>query len=478
MGTVENIGRTAQPKSMVEQLCRSIVIDYLLSTSTHGLHGVGRAHSIYNRLFWIMSFVIAIGLMFYFVVSSVLQYYAYPTQTNTEITLDRSMSFPAVTICNANPFRLDKINASLVHFFYRLHPSNTTFDQNIANHLAYSLISDLGNRNQTEELWSIGFQLSDMLLACTYNGMDCSNAFISSFSSALGNCFTFNWKTSTPFFTIADFGTAFVLKEGLTMTFYVPRELNLPLPNYDVGLTVLLHDNVELPVPNENGLNLQPGLSHVITYHKSQTMLLPPPYTHCTSTVGVDLRALYETTFLDQTASSSVAYSESVCDELCEQAYIFSICSCIVPLPFFTRQVLTFDGKLIYANTCNPLVDSQLNCVFNAEKQFAASDRLQNRWCSHCASQCVHTSFANDLSAQYGPSDTEKAAWLSILLNGSSTTAIALPNDFAQHSDHYFDRNYLKVRVTCGSKYVTEYKQVAKLSFVDTFAAIGGQTSL
>ena len=478
MATVETIGRAVQPKSIVEQRRQSIIIDYLLSTSTHGLHGVGRAHSICHRLFWISSFTIAFGVMFYFVVSSILQHYAYPTQTNIEITLDRSMPFPAVTICNANPFRLDKINVSLVDFFYRLYPPNTTFDQSVANELAYSLISDLSNRNQTKELWSIGFQLSDMLLACKYNGMDCSNAFIPSFSSALGNCFTFNWMTSTPLFTIADFGAAFVLKDGLTMTFYVPCELNLPLLNYDVGLTVLLHDNDELPVPNENGLHLQPGLSHVVTYRKSHTTFLPSPYTRCTTTVGVDLRALYETTFLNRTESSSVAYSESVCDELCQQAYIFSICSCIVPLPFFTRQVLTFDGKLIYVNTCNPFIHSQLNCVFNAEKQFAASDRLQNQWCSHCTSQCVHTSFASDLSAQYGPSDLEKAAWGAILLNESHATTIALPDDFAERFDYYFDRNYLKVRVTCGSEYVTEYKQVAKLSFVDTFAAIGGQTGL
>lgn len=120
------------------------------------------------------------------------------------------------------------------------------------------------------------------------------------------------------------------------MTFYVPRKIFSPTMLYDDGLIVLLHDNDELPLPNENGLHLQPGLSHSIVYRKTVTTLLPSPYTQYASKVSSDLHSLYETTLLNRTAPVSVAYSESVCRELCEQAYTFSQCSCILPLPFFT----------------------------------------------------------------------------------------------------------------------------------------------
>ncbi|CAF4037987.1 unnamed protein product, partial [Rotaria sordida] len=40
------------------------------------------------------------------------------------------------------------------------------------------------------------------------------------------------------------------------------------------------------------------------------------------------------------------------------------------------------------------------------------------------------------------------------------------------------DANYLRVTVTCASPYVTIHKQQAKLTFIDTFSAIGGQTGL
>jgi hypothetical protein len=53
-----------------------------------------------------------------------------------------------------------------------------------------------------------------------------------------------------------------------------------------------------------------------------------------------------------------------------------------------------------------------------------------------------------------------------------------LPKDFAQRFDYYMDRNYLRVEIQCGSKYVTEYKQVATVSLIDVLASIGGQSGL
>ncbi|CAF1055038.1 unnamed protein product [Didymodactylos carnosus] len=477
MAMMESIVGEIKPKPFVEQRRRSIIIDYLLSTSTHGLRGVGRAYSTCNRFFWVGIFTIASSLMLYFVVSSVRQYFTYATQTSVEIRLDRKMPFPAVTICNANPYRLDTMNASLVAFLYRQLLSNITFNQNLLNPLAIPLVVDLFNRNQTEELWSIGFQLSDILLGCVYNGIDCSNSFTRSLTSALGNCFTFNWQTSTPFFTLADLGNTLLLREGLQMIFYVPRETNFPVEYFNIGLNVLLHDNDEFPLSIEKGLFLAPGLSYLITYRKSTETFLPSPYSQCTSDVSSDLRALYKTTFADNNASDSVVYSESACHELCEQAYIFSQCSCILPIPFFTRKMLTLDRNLISVKTCNPITNEFL-CAFTAKQQLAASDQLQTAWCSYCTSQCKYTYFTSDLSSQAAPSETEKAILAAVLLNASNTTTVLLPNDFAQRFDYYMDRNYLRIEVACGSKYVTEYKQVATLPLIDMFASIGGQTGL
>ncbi|CAF0860576.1 unnamed protein product [Adineta steineri] len=480
MPVLENIVGSKESEHFTKQDNPSIVIDYLLATSTHGLRSVGRAYSKRNRMFWLLIFTIATGLMFYFVISAILQYFAYPTQTKVDINLDLSMAFPAVTICSGNPNRYDKTNISLVNFFYRLNSPNTTFNQSELDNLLLPLYIDLFNRNQIEEWQSLGFKMSDMLLSCAYNGIDCSNAFIPSISSALGNCYTFNWKTSTDFVTLTNISSTFVLKEGLGMSFYIPTEIYFPATWADAGLVVLLHDNDELPLPNENGLYLKPGASHLIVYRKSVTTFLPHPYTQCTSEVADDMRSLYQTTFINQTASTAVAYSESVCRILCEQAYIYSQCSCIIPVPFFLRKVYTLDNNLINANTCSMLTN-EAACAFTAQQKFSASNHLQDLWCVRCNPQCTHTYFDAVPSAQGAPSEADMEFWAEALVNGSNitnTTSTLLPNDFAQRFDYYFERNYLKLFIACGSKYVTEYKQEAKTSLIDTFAAIGGQTGL
>lgn len=476
---MESVVGETKPNSFADHSHRSIIVDYLLAASTHGLRSVGRAYSFANRLFWIILLSLAFGFMLYFVISSTRQYFTYPTKTNVEIHFDDEMVFPAVTICNANPFRLDKMNASLVSYFYQKYSLNTSYNQSELISMGRSLIIDLFNQNKTEEIFSLGFQLNDMLLECSYNSIDCSQSFISSLSSIRGNCYTFNWKKTegAKLYTLTDFGTGSFLQEGLSLTLYLPNELNFPTTTfYDIGLMLLLHDNNELPVMNKNPMGLQPGMSHLINYEKSETTFLPSPYTQCTSEISPDLYTLYQTTFADSTASMYTAYSESVCRDLCIQAYIFSQCSCIQPIPFFVRYVLTLNGTLVSGNSCKPS-SKEVLCAWKAKKQFVSSKQLKELWCSHCASQCTHTAFTNELSSQSGPTDMQRVYWSEILLNANNTT-IQLPNDFVQRFDYYFDRNYLKVFITCGNKYVTVYKQEAQLTITDTFAAIGGQMGL
>jgi hypothetical protein len=146
-------------------------------------------------------------------------------------------------------------------------------------------------------------------------------------------------------------------------------------------------------------------------------------------------------------------------------------------MPFFTREVLSIDGVLTSAEFCN-VFNNQILCAFAAKQKLFATDSLRTLWCSRCVTQCTHTDFQVTLSAQSAPSEGDRENWRETLLGGQYNTSVLLPSDFSQRFDYYFNRNYLKVQISCGSKYVTEYKQEAKLTIIDTFAAIGGQTGL
>ncbi|CAF4045184.1 unnamed protein product [Rotaria sp. Silwood2] len=259
------------------------------------------------------------------------------------------------------------------------------------------------------------------------------------------------------------------------MVFYIPHHLSFSLTTFEDGLILFLHDNNELPFKAKNSIRLRPALAHTITYRKSQTIFLPKPYTNCTSVVGYNLRHIYEVIF-DPNSARQVAYSEALWYELCEQAYIFSQCSCILPVPFLMRYVFSLDhDRLLITNTCLPGTLNE-NCALNARQQFAVNVALMAVWCSRCAPQCIHTQFSTDISALPAPTAQQKTSWEKILLENNST--VSLPDGFAEKYNAYMDANYLRVTVMCASPYVTIHKQQAKLTLTDTFSAIGGQTGL
>lgn len=252
---MEKVSNESKQYSYIEQSYRSIFIDYLTSTTTHGLRCIGDAYNTPNRIFWIINFVFAASWMLYFLISSGLEYRAYPTQMDIEIRDEDRMIFPAVTICSASPYRADKVNASLMAYAER---TGINLTNDFIEAYIELLIVDLFNRNETRELIDIGFQLSDMLIDCSFSGIDCTSNFTHSLSSVFGNCYTFNWKSTTKnLYTIRNTSLYSAPFEGLLLEFYIPRESSYPLSYVDEGLILLLNENDEFPLVLKNGIRLR-----------------------------------------------------------------------------------------------------------------------------------------------------------------------------------------------------------------------------
>ncbi|CAF0897746.1 unnamed protein product [Rotaria sordida] len=232
---MDTTANQAKQYSFIERSYRSIFVSYLTSSTTHGLKCIAEAYSTSNRILWICSFMFALGWMLFFIISSGIQYLSYPTQIDMEIRNEYTMIFPAVTICSAHPLRKDKTNAALLAYAKRMEINVTQIDLET---LVEPLIVDLFNRNQRNELIDLGFQLSDILIDCSYNGINCSSFFTHSLSSQFGNCYTFNWNgTMKNLFTIQNMSTLSVGVEGLSMQFYIPRESYYPVSW--LGLSIL-----------------------------------------------------------------------------------------------------------------------------------------------------------------------------------------------------------------------------------------------
>ena len=175
---------------------RSIIREFCLTTSIHGLPGIARSESIRSRIFRLISFTGSASIMIYFIIKASIAYFDYPTNLDLSYVTKWPQYFPAFSLCNIAPLRYDLFIGPFLNY------SNRTMEANAndtVNTNAFS-ITELWNflihtNNMNGSVESFFFSLSSMLYTCTYNFQICSaQDFIPFLSSSYGLCFTFNPK--------------------------------------------------------------------------------------------------------------------------------------------------------------------------------------------------------------------------------------------------------------------------------------------
>ena len=88
--------------------------DFCANTTAHGLARVAAAKSWPARLFWMVVVIFASTLSVYQISLSVTAYRQFRTRTDVFLVSKESLSFPAVTVCNINPFKQSEIENTLI----------------------------------------------------------------------------------------------------------------------------------------------------------------------------------------------------------------------------------------------------------------------------------------------------------------------------------------------------------------------------
>ena len=200
VATLPKITTQAWPSEPAGPRRRSIVREFALNTSTHGLPGMARSRSKFNLAFWTVSFLIFLGVAVYFIVQAIRNYFQYPTQTSVSIVLDDMAAFPAVSICNYAPIRFDRVAAPFLNRTNAQNLTNTTGTTHFTDKQAMNLYNFLIDRaNANASLVEYYFPLNITLMECKYNNKDCALSDFRPFlSAAHGLCHTFNAKLKDP----------------------------------------------------------------------------------------------------------------------------------------------------------------------------------------------------------------------------------------------------------------------------------------
>ncbi|CAF3708227.1 unnamed protein product [Rotaria sp. Silwood1] len=446
---------------------RSIIREFSLNTSTHGIPGIARSQSLPNRIFWTISTLTFTGVMAYFITESILNFLEYPTQTLVSVIDDSTQKFPAVSICNYSPLRYDLFIKDFLKYTDGLNLTNTT--NYTLTEKQFMQIEDFFHYklNRNESMNGYFFTLENMLIKCKFNQLNCYKEDFISFSDArYGNCYTFNAKANH----IRN-GTLYGLAENgdwgvLELELYVHSQQYVPYWSSAIGLLVQIHDNEQIPLMHWKGHYLMPGRRQRILFSRRTQYRLAKPYSDCDTKVPFMLQVAF-----DHFGNASYIYEQYICAIVCIQVYIYTKCGCIDPNEWTTRYLaVPGTDKIIIAPIC-----SKGSTCYKKEL-----DRINNDYdiwqqnCPMCALECTTTNFLTKISSLLAPMQ-----WLLDDLKPKiESLSVPLPANWSNTWQSEISQNYVALEVVSESARMEILTDTASIGPVDLLSNVGGQTGL
>lgn len=186
-------------------------------TTSHGIPHILRTRNVFLKIMWSIFLLASLGYCIYFITKMLIQYFQFQTSTSIDYIQETPAQFPAITICNTNPIKLEDGNAFLQYLTNKFDNyeclqqyENYSYSDKIDGYKAcYNVTSSyafltrqmdkvrryIANENMSDQNRSIfGFDLkNDMLLTCEFNKIPCNaDNFTQFWSKIYGNCYTFN----------------------------------------------------------------------------------------------------------------------------------------------------------------------------------------------------------------------------------------------------------------------------------------------
>ena len=381
---IENEMPKEKENKPLKQEIKVIFKDFLETTPIHALPFIARSKSWFMRIFWIFFFCALFGFGVYLVVKALMDYYDYPVVSEVQENIERQPEFPAITICNLDPFitsyaadYVEKRFLDLSNFTKEelLSPTSAIFYK-LSNARRF-ILNEINNPSiSLTNKRKFGYSLEETLIDCHYNNENCKNTtdddFVWHFSYNYGNCYTYNsgfkyelnenpLKKSVPKKVAKKPGSLF----GLNLEIFTGVADSLySLKNY--GAIVFIHNQTSLP-ETSSGILLKPGTHSDIVVKKSFSSLVPSPYSDCQNLDLFD----FDRTLYDILDAASITYNQQDCLDLCMQQEIIRKCGC-------------YYMEFLRLNNTNPcLSEEELECASIIYDSFAIQESTEK-----CEAQC------------------------------------------------------------------------------------------
>ncbi|RNA36501.1 acid-sensing ion channel 2 isoform X1 [Brachionus plicatilis] len=401
----------------------------------------------------------------------VINYLKYEVVTTIKVIEKDSLPFPAVTVCNANPFVSEE---GLKYVSSFLEENNLThiydselnnfgekndqeiFSNNTFNRFMVTTLSK-GLKTEKKKIFSLG--LKEILISCMFNLQQCSeNDWEWYYDYFYGNCHRFNTGKNLKGEKIDIKYTNNAGKyNGLMVELFTGIPNNHKTLSLTNGAHVFIDDNSFKPI-TQGGYDVATGFSTNLAIERIKTKLMPQPYSECIQ--NLDSIDSFDSEYYRKVFRSNLLYRQSDCFEAFQLSEIYKNCSCD-----------EMGNNLVYENnnTCDTFTE-QLCAITITQKLLETNFKQKNKL--FCPLECesirykVIKSENNYPSESYG-NDLSKTSKIRSLFENRSNI-----------SNEELRKNVLAVSVYYEYSEQTEISQSASISWEGLVGIIGGTLGL
>uniref|UniRef100_A0A8C3UEX1 Uncharacterized protein n=1 Tax=Catharus ustulatus TaxID=91951 RepID=A0A8C3UEX1_CATUS len=286
-------------REMFEFFCKNTTIHGTVRlVSSGGTRG--------KRALWTLLLLASLAMLYWQFALMFSQFWAYPVVLTMSMHSEPKM-FPAVTVCNLDPYRFEPVREHLEQLDRMAEESlSFLYGSSFSSERRFRRKERSGNGNGNEngnggncfyKSYSSGLDailewyrfhymnimaqvplvtntsqhqqhLQDMIYSCQYDGEPCRPRwvdFVHFHHPAFGSCYTFNSKGTDPFWTATKPGIPY----GLSLL--LRAQAQLPLLSPLAGLRVLIHRHNQSPFLEHEGFDIRPGIATAIAIRQVGT---------------------------------------------------------------------------------------------------------------------------------------------------------------------------------------------------------------
>ncbi|XP_054756186.2 amiloride-sensitive sodium channel subunit beta-like [Lytechinus pictus] len=441
----------------------------MASTGAHGIPNIQRASNLWRRLIWVLLFCGGVSVVVWQVTTLIITFFSFGVDVNIDYVRQRAIKFPAVTVCNLNPVPISKAgyvlnlasdNPNSTSMFRGLLPHNNSasestgyqdwgnvnfdeLDTRVSNlQVAQGIIGSTAYENRSET----GHDLDDMLLDCDFENYPCTPGNFSHFYNYLyGNCFTFNSGEFEKLLTVSKVGPLY----GLSLELYIQQSEYISSLQPSAGLRLLVHDQNEMPFPEDQGINLAPGAHASVGLSMAYLERLGTPYTNCSSE--------FKPGNIFKDKFRHLDYSRSACEKNCYFSEVMRVCGCA-------------DVKYNYNNSATPCDSDKAVCVSEVEENYTSG-----MLACGCTMPCRQHIYEITVSEASWP-NIGYAETVERNIEGVSDDLMERVHD--EGAETFISNNVLKVTIFYESLQYEYIYQTAAYGIYSLISDLGGQIGL